>query len=142
MEEGETPFDAAVREVREEIGITIKKDALQPVARIDFLFPDRPEWSQRVYYFLYRGEIGEPIESDEAKPCWFNLEDLPLDKMWDDAKYWLPEVLEKGKRIEGEFTFRSDEAGVLRVREWDIRTLTSSKEWETTRWSGMPEHDT
>ena len=30
---------------------------------------------------------GEPEESEEMKPIWFNVEEIPYDQMWQDDKY-------------------------------------------------------
>jgi hypothetical protein len=27
------------------------------------------------------------------KPEWFNIKNIPYDKMWEDDKIWLPEIL-------------------------------------------------
>lgn len=37
--------------------------------------------------------IGNPTEYDEMKPTWFNLADIPYDKMYEDVQYWMPIVL-------------------------------------------------
>ncbi|WP_286343213.1 hypothetical protein [Frondihabitans sucicola] len=54
---------------------------------------------------------GEPSPSDELDPVWFDLESLPLDEMWDDARRWLPGVLDGGQ-VSHEFVFGSDLATV------------------------------
>ena len=41
-------------------------------------------------------------ESDEMKPEWFPIKQLPLQNMWPADSIWLPEVLE-GNKIRGEF---------------------------------------
>merc|ERR1712079_998463 len=28
--------------------------------------------------------------TEEMKPKWFNIEDIPYDKMWKDDIYWMP----------------------------------------------------
>ena len=44
---------------------------------------------------IYTTEVwnGEPVESEEMKPYWYKVEDIPYDRMWEDDKYWLPKVL-------------------------------------------------
>ena len=54
--------------------------------------------------FICKQWEGEPFESDEMKPQWFEIDKLPFFSMWDDDPYWLPLVLE-GKKITGEFWF-------------------------------------
>jgi 8-oxo-dGTP diphosphatase len=36
---------------------------------------------------------GEPGESEEMAPEWYDSDSPPLDQMWDDEAYWLPRVL-------------------------------------------------
>ena len=38
------------------------------------------------------------------KPQWFDLQELPFDKMWLDDKYWLPVFL-KDKKFEAKFVY-------------------------------------
>ncbi|CAN0480344.1 unnamed protein product, partial [Ectocarpus sp. 12 AP-2014] len=54
---------------------------------------------------------GEPEESEEMRPRWFRIRDLPLKEMWADDEYWMPLFLE-GKSFRGEFHF-SDEQTIL-----------------------------
>ena len=50
---------------------------------------------------------GEPTESDEMSPKWFDINDIPYDKMFTDDRYWLPLVLE-GRKINAFFKFDQD----------------------------------
>lgn len=105
----ETIEEALKREAKEEIGVELV--FLDKVALIHFYFPDEPEkegWNQDVHVFLVTDWKGKPEESEEMKPQWFQKNKLPLEKMWDDDKYWLPEVL-SGKKIEAWFAFDSSE---------------------------------
>src|ERR1700712_6075828 len=100
VEPGESPLDAIVREVAEETGIRIAPTDLLEVGRLEYVFPFRPSWSQNSTVFV--GEVWQGVaqESDELVPQWFDLDALPLDEMWDDAKFWLPRVL-AGPRVQG-----------------------------------------
>jgi len=51
---------------------------------------------------------GKLLESEEMKPQWFKVSEIPFDKMWPDDKYWLPLFLKK-KKFEGSFHFRNSE---------------------------------
>lgn len=106
IKEGETIEDAVIRETEEEILVKVK--AIQKVAETDFRFPYKPNWSQYVYVYMtdkWDGEIGE---SEEIKPQWFVVDKIPYDKMWEDAQYWLPQVM-NGERIKGIFVYGEDD---------------------------------
>ncbi|WEO78553.1 8-oxo-dGTP diphosphatase [Cryobacterium sp. SO2] len=112
LEPGESPVDAAVREVEEESGLTVLADALTPMGVLTYLFPHRPAWSQRSNVFVTDRFTGIPRESDELNPVWFSIAELPVDEMWDDARHWLPGVL-AGIPVEATFTFGADLATVV-----------------------------
>jgi 8-oxo-dGTP diphosphatase len=112
VEDGEDPADAAVREVAEESGLIIASSALTHQASLEFVFPARPAWDQTAEVFAAADFLGEPAESDELIPRWFAVDALPLDGMWDDARYWLPVVL-AGGHVAARVTFADDCATVL-----------------------------
>ena len=39
---------------------------------------------------------------------WFKIHEIPYDKMWDDDKVWLPNILE-GKKLKADFIFKEGE---------------------------------
>ena len=101
--------DAAIRETEEEIGVKIKE--LKKVAVLNFSFPYIPKeqkWDQRVHVFLVKNWEGEPVESEEMFPKWFNTKEIPFKEMWDDDKFWLPQILE-GKKLKAKFVFEEGE---------------------------------
>ena len=57
-----------------------------------------------VHIFVATDYTGEPQESDECKPFWFDLDKIPYEKMWEDDPYWLPRIL-RGEKIECHFVF-------------------------------------
>ena len=107
VEPGESAAGAAAREVKEESGIRVSQDALTEAARLTFLFPARPSWDMDVIIFTSADWSGEAAESDEIRPQWFPVTALPLDRMWDDGKHWLPRIL-AGERLRAVFSYAPD----------------------------------
>jgi 8-oxo-dGTP diphosphatase len=107
VEPGESPAEAAVREVKEESGLTVLQSALTETAHVTFLFPAHPSWDMDVAVFTAASWSGEATESDEIRPQWYPVASLPLRRMWDDAPRWLPRVL-AGERLRATFTYADD----------------------------------
>lgn len=101
LENGETLEEAVIREVMEEAGIKVMHP--EKIGRILFQF-DGNEQDHIVHFFRIMDFVGNPTETEEMKPEWFDIENIPYEKMWEDDKYWLPLLL-KGKKFEGTFYF-------------------------------------
>lgn len=103
IEPGETPEQGMIRETREEVGITPTK--YKEMGTVEFV-----EWykgkEQNVIFYLYVATEyeGKLKESDELKPYWFDLDNIPYDKMFEDDLYWMPIVLE-GNKIQAFFEY-------------------------------------
>lgn len=93
--ENEPLLDCVLRETFEESNITLTE--LELVGILDFSFTHKPDWNQQVHIFKTSNFKGTPIETEEMKPKYFKIEDIPYDKMWSDDKYWLPKVLNNKK---------------------------------------------
>lgn len=99
-------FDAIKRETKEEIGVELLN--FEKVGVLHFKFSYKSEWDQDVHLFLANSWQGEPVETEEMMPKWFNISEIPYSQMWDDDKHWLPLVLE-GKKINANFIFKEGE---------------------------------
>ena len=93
VEAGESDAEAVVREVREEAGVVVRQEDLADAGVVEFLFPTRPDWNMYCRLFTTRRWEGEPAESPEITPEWFDTGGLPLQLMWQDAEHWLPAAL-------------------------------------------------
>jgi ADP-ribose pyrophosphatase YjhB (NUDIX family) len=100
--DNEDILDTAIRETQEEINVT--PENFSHVATINFHFKNKPEWDQQVLVFTTHEWKGEPSESEEMNPKWFNINNLPFESMWADDPFWLPQIL-SGKKINASFTF-------------------------------------
>lgn len=103
LDDGETPFECAVREVEEELRIS--PSGVDEVGELQFQFVDG--YSIHVWVFRASGFAGTPEETDEADPLWASIDEIPYDRMWPDDRIWLPLLLEKRPFL-GRFVFDDD----------------------------------
>jgi len=101
-DQNETIEEAAKRETKEEIFVDVQD--LNKVAELSFFFPHNSAWDQMVHVYFVESWKGEPKESEEMRPDWFSVNELPFQSMWSDDIFWLPEVI-KGNLIKAMFKF-------------------------------------
>lgn len=118
VQEGENIRDAAIRETREELGVTLRLADLTKAAEITFRFPEHPAWDQVMHVFVLSRWEGEPQESDEMRPQWFPKRALPKAEMWAADCEWMPLVL-SGEFLKGVVVFDGD-GGAVRESNWEI----------------------
>lgn len=104
VEEGETIEEAARRECHEEGNIAVSALAQRGV--LEFVFEGDPV-TLEVHIFEIMSYTGEPQETEEMRPQWFALENIPFSDMWPDDTYWFPLFL-AGKKFRGKFVFSLD----------------------------------
>jgi hypothetical protein len=51
--------------------------------------------------------MGEPEETEEMKPEWFDLDKIPYHEMWKGDDQWIPKVIEN-KKFKGEIHFSNE----------------------------------
>jgi 8-oxo-dGTP pyrophosphatase MutT (NUDIX family) len=115
IERRERVVEAALRELSEETGVTVSDpQSLKFNAILTFRFPRKRAWEHRVFVFTTHHWEGKPAESNEMRPQWFAVENIPYHHMWDDARHWLPLAL-AGEVFSAYFRFRADNTTVGRV---------------------------
>ncbi|KIJ51866.1 hypothetical protein M422DRAFT_26553 [Sphaerobolus stellatus SS14] len=115
VEPGETTLQGAMRELKEEAGI----EADLTHAGTLLYYGEGIPLGQHVEVFAAHSFQGDPTESEEMRPKWFRLPEdfiqppttpneelppFPFNKMWEDAKLWIPIML-SGKRFIGRVDF-------------------------------------
>ena len=101
VEEGETIEEATMRELHEEVGIKDGKIAKAGIIEFSFESDDKV---LQVHVFKLTNFNDEPSESEEMKPQWFSIDEIPFSQMWSDDVYWFPLLLQD-KLFTGEFLF-------------------------------------
>ena len=100
IEDGETPEESAIREMREETGLVVKE--LQNIGILNFSNKDEKPFV--VHVFISNNFSGDVTKNEEGELRWFDVESVPFDEMWEDDKYWFPNIISK-KKFVGEFIF-------------------------------------
>lgn len=114
VQAGETIEQAAKREILEEAGIVVNK--MEKVGLIDFEFQGNPEILE-VHVFRANDFEGQPGESEEMSPTWYDVNEIPFEKMWPDDKYWFPLFL-AGKKFQAKFLFgEADKVLEMEIKE-------------------------
>lgn len=118
VEFGETPIQAAVRELFEESGLKVSESDLKFRGIIRFLFPTKQKWNQDVHIYVLDCPSENPIETEEMIPEWFDMDKIPYDMMWAGDEPWLSLVL-AGHVVEGTWvaTDDCDSFDVLEIRK-------------------------
>ncbi len=103
LDPGETPEQAAIREVQEELCVT--PTGVRAVGELLFQFTNGH--SIHGYVFTASDIEGTPAETDEAIPLWTSINEIPYGRMWADDRIWMPLMFE-GRPFVGRFLFDDD----------------------------------
>lgn len=102
VEDGEEVHEAAIREVFEEFGLIAHQVEKMGLLKIEGVLDE----FIHIHVFKVREYSGGPSESDELKPKWFKLGEIPFHNMWPNDKHWLPIFL-NGDKFIGDFTYEN-----------------------------------
>jgi len=115
IEKSETAQQCAIREMQEELHITPQK--IKHIGNLQFQFRDG--YSLQCSVFVAHDFEGIPTETEEAKPFWVPIDDIPYEQMWADDRLWIPLMI-NGEKFQGRFIFENDtmlESEVVVVKE-------------------------
>lgn len=102
MHEGEQLLQVAKRELEEESGL--RALSLIDQGTLVFEYQDTGVIHE-THVFSCEAFEGLPQETEEMKPQWFQVSEIPYEEMWPDDRYWFPLLL-AGKRFSGTFIFQ------------------------------------
>ena len=112
IEYGETPEECARREASEEMNANVKN--LKILGKIKFYDVKGEDW----LVYVFRANLdGMPAESEESKPRWFSLNQIPYENMWEDDRYWLPLVI-NNINFSAKFWFDGETMKKLEIEAW------------------------
>ncbi|HEV8677715.1 MAG TPA: 8-oxo-dGTP diphosphatase [Candidatus Paceibacterota bacterium] len=114
VQEGESIEEAAIREMKEESDVSVT--GLEEAGVLIFTFEGDPQ-PLEVHIFTTDAFGGEPHESEEMSPQWFEFDKVPYGEMWPDDRFWLPQVL-AGWKVKGSFHF--GEGDIILKKELEI----------------------
>lgn len=101
IEEGESVYECATRELFEEAGVSCSIDDIKKSAELYFenITEEGPKWSLVVHTFLASSWQGEPKESEEFEDLkWFDFADVPENELMAGTFEWLRLILD-GKKV-------------------------------------------
>lgn len=103
QDSNETITQTMIRETQEEIGVTPTE-----YSKVGVIYFDTYYKGEHVNLVLniYKATdfAGEPVETDEILPMWFDKKNIPYDKMLEDDIVWM-EIVLAGKCVTGKVVF-------------------------------------
>ena len=103
LENGESPEECVIREVKEESGLEIKNPKLKGILTFP-AFDGNEDWY--VFVFIAEEFKGELIDSPEGKLEWIDDDKLTQLNLWEGDKLFL-EWLNEDKCFSGKFIYEN-----------------------------------
>ena len=88
VEEGETPYQAIVRETKEETGLDLKSAEYRAI--INFVNDD---YVEIIYQYTSSDFTGEVIDCNEGELRWIDKSEVLSLPMWEGDKYFLDPLI-------------------------------------------------
>lgn len=90
IEENETIAQGALRELQEECSLS--SDSLKHIGVVMYEVLHQARIDE-IHIFTTNDYSGTLTESEEMEPKWFDIDDIPYEKMWPHAKVWFSHML-------------------------------------------------
>lgn len=99
LEQNETPNQCMKREAKEEARIILND--YKKIGGIYFHFPDK---DIKVHIYIISDYSRNPEDTEEMHWSWFDLSEIPYEKMWPADRNFIP-LLIKNKKFTGDVYF-------------------------------------
>lgn len=117
IEYKESPIKCAIRETKEEFSVNLEYVEYKgEVIYEDF------NLIHHCYIYVSNKWIGNPTETEEMIPKWYQFNNIPFNQMGETDHLWIPEVL-KGHIVNAKFCFDKDEK--LIYKKVDFQTIST-----------------
>ena len=102
QEGGETLEECARRETLEEVGVILEH--CQYIGIINF-----EDWNLEhvVHVYISKKWQGDPVETEEMRPFWIDINEVPYHKMGSADRLWIPYIF-MDKRLRATFKYSKD----------------------------------
>lgn len=104
IEEGETPIEAAEREVKEETGFEVNN--LEYRCLVEFHYDN---FEEEMHVFTTKEFSGEMIKCDEGDLSWQKTSELMNIPMWEGDKYFLKPIMDNHPFFKMRLKYINDE---------------------------------
>ena len=105
FEQGESPEECAIREIKEESGLTVKDPEMKGFITFP-LFDGKDDWF--VFLFVIKNFEGELINSPEGELEWIPDEKLTEINLWEGDKHFIPWLF-RDKFFSAKFVYENGE---------------------------------
>ena len=116
LEPGETPEDCAIREVKEETGLTVKKLELKGIITFPEFTPDN-DWY--TYVFKVTDFEGDLIDCQEGTLEWVPYAEIPQKPTWQGDYTFMKWLLDNKPFFSAKFSYKGDQLLDSSVRFYD-----------------------
>lgn len=113
LEPGETIVECLVRETWEEVGIVLNPLKVEKAAVITFYAGGIPDFEVHIY--STSDFIGEPHETESMIPDWYDVNNLPFERMLESDKVWFPLIVQDNKTFRANVCYRERAKGFLGI---------------------------